>query len=87
MFSDCLHLKYSDLGTFVHIGKSKNVYSDRKYSLQIPDSNSPNMRPNRTFLLRIASACKRLNESWAKMFRMRDESRKISSSINLTFEA
>ena len=33
MFSDFLHLKYSDSRTFVHIGKSEIVYSGRKYSL------------------------------------------------------
>lgn len=47
MFSDFLHLKYSDSRTLVHIGKSENVYSDGKYSLKITVSNSPNMRPNR----------------------------------------
>ena len=41
MFSGFVHLKYSDSRTFVHIGKSTNIYLDEKYSLQIPDSNSP----------------------------------------------
>ena len=39
--SGFVHLKYSDSRTFVHIGKSTNIYLDEKYSLQIPDSNSP----------------------------------------------
>lgn len=89
MFSDFLHLKYSDSRTLVHIGKSENVYSDGKYSLKITVSNSPCKYATKLgrFYSCIASACKRLNESGAKMFRIRDESPKISSSINLVFKA
>lgn len=41
----------------------------------------------RTFLFRIhASACKRQNESVTKMFWIRQESGKITSSVNLVSE-
>ena len=52
MFSGFVHLKYSDSRTFVHIGKSTNIYLDEKYSLQIPDSNSPNESGTKMFRIR-----------------------------------
>ena len=54
--SGFVHLKYSDSRTFVHIGKSTNIYLDEKYPLQIPDSNSP----KRIWYKNVSDSCRNL---------------------------